>query len=718
MEQLAQKLKDGNMRIIECALPHLCPGQVLVQNHFSAISAGTEGSTVSAARKGYVGKAMERPAQVKQVVDTLKSQGPVQTYRAVMKKLDTWSSLGYSSAGVVLDVGEGVREFVAGDRVACAGLTACHAEVVAVPKNLCVKLAANADLAKAAYNTLGAIAMQGVRQADLRLGETCAVIGLGILGQLTMMLLGAAGVRAVGVDVNEATVNLANEIGAGAAFSRSDPLLESRVRDLASGIGCDAVIITAGSPSTDPVNLAGALCRKRGTVVVVGAVPTGFDRDPHFYKKELTLRMSCSYGPGRYDPQYEEKGVDYPVGYVRWTEQRNMAAFQDLVHSGAVDPGRLTTHSFALEQAPEAYDMITEMGEFHLGMLIAYDPAKTFTRKPCRVGRAGNRGMSPRTVCIGFIGAGSHAQSHLLPNIPKSRKVRLAGVMNRSSESARSVAERHGFAWCTGDARDIIEDENINTVFIATRHDTHADLVCRALSAGKNVFVEKPLCLHEEDLARIEEIVAGFGDSAPGLMVGYNRRFSPFARRLRETLGTAPAAVLFRVAAGAIPADSWVQDPETGGGRILGEVCHFVDFVGYLCGSRPVSVHAAVLPDPENLMDSVCVNLTYENGSVGQIAYLANAAAGMPKERIEVHAGGLSAVVDDFRAMRMFGARGERKMTRPVQDKGQKTEVARFVEAVQKCGPMPIGFQDLLDTSRVTFAILDSLKKRSDITLA
>jgi threonine dehydrogenase-like Zn-dependent dehydrogenase len=381
MQQLTQKLKTGSICITEVPLPHPKDGYLLVRNHYSLISAGTEGGTVKTARKGYIGKAKERPEQVKQVVRTFKTQGPVQTYRAVMKKLDSYSPLGYSCAGEVIEVGSDARGFEIGDFVACGGLTASHAEIVNVPVNLCVKLEKDADLKQAAYNTLGAIAMQGVRLADVRLGETCGVIGLGLIGQLTALLLKASAVRVIGIDVNPATVDTAQTHCTDLAFVRTANGTEENISQHTNGLGCDAVIITAASSSLDPINFAGAICRKRGTVVVVGDVPTGFDREPHFYKKELQLKMSCSYGPGRYDPVYEEKGLDYPAAYVRWTENRNMQAFQSLIQAKNIDVAFLTTHTFKLEDAPEAYDMMMAKSDPFIGILIEYDITKETNRE-------------------------------------------------------------------------------------------------------------------------------------------------------------------------------------------------------------------------------------------------------------------------------------------------------------------------------------------------
>jgi polar amino acid transport system substrate-binding protein len=712
VKQLAQKLKDGSMQIIDVPHPLVGAGSVLVRNLFSLISAGTEGSTVKTARMGYLGKARERPQQVKQVIDTLKSQGVAQTYRAVMKKLDAYSPLGYSSAGRVLGVGSGVSGFVPGDPVACGGLTASHAEVVSVPANLCVKLHPDADLKAAAYNTLGAIALQGVRQAELHLGETCAVIGMGLLGQLTGLLLHASGVRVVAVDVDPFTTELAAGHCADIAMTREDPGIEGRILEFTRGLGCDAVIITAASSSLDPINFAGAVCRKRGTIVVVGAVPTGFDREPHFYKKELQVRMSCSYGPGRYDPGYEEKGIDYPPAYVRWTEKRNMESFQELLRAKSIDVNYLTTHVFKLAEAPAAYDMLLGRQERFVGILIEYDPAAA-EASGSKVVLKNNVGRSaePR-VSIGFIGAGSYAQSHLLPNLPKGPEVRLKGVMTATGTGSRSVADRFGFEFCTNDEGDILGDRDINTVFIATRHDSHAAYVVKALEAGKHVFIEKPLCLtgdELEEVARHYTALAAKG-SPVSLMVGYNRRFSPLAEMMKKELGEGPRAMTYRVNAGSIPADSWIQDQESGGGRIIGEVCHFVDLLTFLNGSPPASVYAAAMRSAGSLNDTVTISLSYANGSIGSISYFANGDKSLPKERVEVFCNGVAAVLDDFRLLSLYakGRRKEKKLM--TQDKGQRPEVRGFIESVLQGREAPIPFEDLCSTSLVTLQAVESIR--------
>ena len=707
MQQLTQKLKDGTMRVVEVPVPALPQGHVLVRNHYSLVSAGTEGSTVKAARKGFIGKAKERPQQVKQVIDTLKSQGPVQTYRAVMKKLEALSPLGYSCAGEVIGVAPDVTSFAVGDLVACGGLSACHAEVVAVPRNLCVKLKPDADLKAAAYNTLGAIALQSVRQADLKLGETCAIIGLGLLGQLAAQLLRASGIKVIGVDIDENMVALARNHSVDAAFLRSTPGLEDKIAELTGGIGCDGVIIAAATNSLDPINFAGVISRKKGRIVILGAVPTGYDREPHFYKKELEVRMSCSYGPGRYDPVYEEKGMDYPVAYVRWTENRNMQAFQELLYSGKIDIGYLTTHEFTLKDAAAAYDLILKKNQPFLGILFCYDVDKPLSFEKIVTGKIKAAGR----VALAFVGAGNYAQGNLLPNIPKNDPdVACKGVMTSSGTTCRRVAERFGFEFCTTNEKDIFDNDNINTVFIATRHHTHSDYVKKGLLAGKNIFVEKPLCLSAAELEQIEGVLADKAFNSALLMVGYNRRFAPLASLLKEKIGDGAMSMIYRINAGAIPLESWYQDSEIGGGRIVGEVCHFVDFLTFLCGALPVRVYAAALPDPNNLRDVVNVSLKFANGSIGTISYFANGSKALEKEYVEVYQAGGTGILRDFKKLEIYGSgRPERKKLIS-QDKGQKLMVESFFRAIKEGGQAPIPLEEIMTVTRTTFKILESLR--------
>jgi polar amino acid transport system substrate-binding protein len=656
---------------------------------------------------------------MKEVIDKLKKEGPLQTYRAVMKKLDAYSPLGYSCVGKVIDLGPDVRGFSIGDSVACGGTSASHAEVVSVPENLCVRIAPNSDLKQAAYNTLGAIAMQGVRQADLQLCESCAVIGLGLLGQLTCVILKAAGVKVVGIDIDSYMVNMAREHCADAAFSRNGPGVEQGILNLTNGMGCDGVIITAASNSLDPINFAGVIARKRANIVVVGAVPTGFEREPDYYKKELTVKMSCSYGPGRYDPAYEEKGLDYPYAYVRWTEKRNMQAFQGLIESKDIDIRYLTTHVFSLDDVPKAYDMILEKSEPFLGVLIEYDSNKEIGSEKIQVrGKVGKLGQEKRpVVSIGFIGAGSYAQGSLLPNIPRANDVLLKGVLTSSSTGSRSAADRFGFEFCTNKVEDILGNDEINAVFITTRHDSHAGYTIKAIKAGKHVFVEKPLCLSREDLEKIKDCYEQRDREDQLLMVGYNRRFSPLSGFLKASLRDEPMAMVYRINAGAIPKDSWIQDDEFGGGRVLGEVCHFLDYLAFLNNSLPLSVYATAMTEPSNLNDTLTISLRYENGSIGSIHYFANGSTAAPKEYLEVYQSGVTGVLKDFCELSVFGDKKRIQKKRMAQNKGQENEVRLFLEAVKRCNSSLIPFEHLYNTSLVSFKILESLQSGNPIPL-
>ncbi|MGC9965704.1 MAG: bi-domain-containing oxidoreductase [Syntrophobacteraceae bacterium] len=712
MRQLTQKLKDGRLEVIDVPVPVLSRGYVLVRNAYSVISAGTESSTLRAARKGLIGKAKERPQQARQMIDLLKQAGPFQAYRTLSKKLDSYSSLGYSCTGTIIDVGEEVCNFSIGDKVACAGSRANHSEMVVVPQNLCVKLPAHADLKQAAYNTLGSIALQGIRQADLRLGESCAVIGLGLLGQLSCLLLKAGGNKVIGIDVNPEVVNLARGAIDLASLSGEHGLSE-KIDELTGGIGVDAVIITAATKSTDPINFAGQILRKKGRVVVVGDVPTGFDREPYFYQKELDLRMSCSYGPGRYDPIYEEKGIDYPLAYVRWTERRNMEMFQEFVHSRKIDITHLTTHVFGLNDAAKAYELIMGKKEPYLGILIEYDEEPSAAAKVIVNERSSSVGIGK--VNIGFIGAGSYAMSHLLPNLPKESWIDRKGVMTASGLSSRSVAKRFNFEFCTSEEETILQNEAINTVFVATRHDSHSHYVIKGLENGKNVFVEKPLCLNEADLDRISGLVnTGRGKKSGNiLMVGFNRRFSPLTDFVREKVGVGPMSIIYRINAGRIPADSWIQDKDVGGGRIVGEVCHFIDLVTFLNGSLPEKVQAFCMPDPAGKSDTVCINLNFQNGSIGTICYFANGPKVLPKEYLEVYRAGAVAVLRDFKEVEFFGAGKKAKKRLMFQDKGQARMVNAFINAVKNGDGSPISFEEIFAVTTATFRVLESLNSGS-----
>ncbi|MFK7782571.1 bi-domain-containing oxidoreductase [Psychroserpens sp.] len=705
MQQLTQKLGSGDMIIQDVPYPQLGKGMVIVKNHYSIISAGTEGSTVVAARKSLIGKAKERPQQVKQVIDTLKKQGPVQTYRAVMKKLDAYSPLGYSSAGEVIEVGEGVTEFEVGDKVACAGAGyANHAEIVTVPINLCVKLDANTNLKDAAYNTLGAISMQGVRQADLRLGESCVIIGLGLLGQLAALILKASGVTVIGIDVSEAAVKQAvsnNVVDLG--LTRNAAGVEEQIQNITNGYGADAVIIAAATSSLDPINFAGSIARKKGKVVVLGAVPTGFDRDPFWYRKELELKMACSYGPGRYDLNYEEKGIDYPLPYVRWTEKRNMEAFQNLIATKRIDIDYLTTHEFEFENAKAAFDLVVSKEEPFTGIALKYDLDKVVSKSKIETSESKQLGK----INISFIGAGSYAQGNLLPNIPETNDVGRVGILTNTGTTSKRVAEKFKFQFCATNEADVLDDKT-NTVFVATRHDSHGPFVLKSLEANKNVFVEKPLCLLESELASIIELQS---KTKKAVMVGFNRRFSPLTTKLKNAVGNNPMTMIYRINAGSIPGDNWIQDLEIGGGRVLGEVCHFIDYLTFLNGSLPTKVSASALPDANQLNDTLNILVQFENGSSGVIGYYANGSKSMTKEYVEVFSAGMSATLNDFKELKIYGKGKPKKDKILNQNKGQKEMVNAFVNGLLNDGNAPISFEEIVAVTSASFKVLESIKR-------
>lgn len=703
MEQLIQSLKDGKMTLLEVPFPALQSGSLLVRNHFSVISAGTEGKTVKDARLGYIGKARARQDEVKKVIRSAKTTGIMNTYRMVMNKLDAPSPLGYCCAGEVLEVAPDVTGFKKGDLVACGGNGANHAEVVCIQKNLCVKLPANVNTAHAAFATLGAIAMQGIRQADLRLGENCMVIGLGLIGQMTLQMLAASGVKAIGVDVDPVQVERAIKNGSVSSFLRNSEGLLPVVESLTNGYGVDAVIITAGTSSTDPVDFAGEVCRQKGKVIIVGAVPTGFKRT-NYFRKELELKMSCSYGPGRYDSDYEDKGNDYPYGYVRWTENRNMEAFVELISSGKIDMAPLITHQFAFADALKAYDLIMQKDESYSGIVLKYDVQRPVKSRVDL--KQDSVKVSPQTPVAGFIGAGSFAQNVLLPAVGK--QARMKGVATARPANARNIADKYGFEFCTGDANEVLNDLHINTIFIATRHDSHARYVIEGLKHGKNVFVEKPLCLTAEELETIRDL---YIESGKNLMVGFNRRFSPLVKTLHTAirqLGTVPVSINYRINAGTLPPGHWIHDPETGGGRIIGEVCHFIDLAVHLSGSQVASVSAMTMKDVNNLNDTVAINLAFTNGSIANISYFSNGNKDISKEFLEVFFGGQVGIIDDFNKLNIAG---KKKIEQRVsgQDKGHQQEVAEFLKAISEGKKSPIPFEEQYNSMLATFKVLESI---------
>jgi polar amino acid transport system substrate-binding protein len=688
------------MKILEVPYPMLSKGYILVRNHYSVISAGTEGKTVKDARLGYVGKAMARKDEVKKVINTAKTIGLVDTYKLMMNKLDAPSALGYSCAGEIIAVADDITEFKIGDKVACAGAGAVHAEVVAVPKNLCVKLADGVLLNEAAFTTLGAIALQGIRQADIQLGESCTVIGLGLLGQLTIQMLNAAGIQSIGVDIDKNMVTLAKELGASYAIDRNTEGIENSIRELTKGYGVDAVIITAATSSTDPIDFAGELCRHKGKVIIVGSVPTGFKRTA-YYKKELELKMSCSYGPGRYDRDYEEAGVDYPYGYVRWTENRNMQAFADLLHHKKLNLAKLISHTFDFKEAPKAYQLIVDKTEAFTGILLKYDTEKKLNATV----QIKNTQAIAGKPAIGFIGAGSFANNVLLPALKDDAN--LIGIATSKPNNARNIADKYGFNYCTGNANELMTDKNINTIFIATRHDSHAAYIMQALQNNKNVFTEKPLCLSEREL---EEIKTLYQKSNSVLMLGFNRRFAPHIIKVKAYFNklNVPLSINYRINAGTIAANHWVHDKNVGGGRIVGEVCHFIDLLTFLTNSKIKSLSANAMQDAACLSDTLTINLQFENGSIGNISYFSNGNKNLDKEYIEVFGAGQVIAIHDFKEREIYG-RSKKTDSLSKQDKGHKQEVTTFLNALAQGKECPVSFEEIYHTMLCTFKVEESI---------
>jgi predicted dehydrogenase/threonine dehydrogenase-like Zn-dependent dehydrogenase len=705
MKQVVQNFRTGALALEDVPSPSGRPGGLLVRTVASAVSAGTEKSKVDLARMSLVGKAMARPDQVRQVLDTLKKEGFVNTYNKVRNKLDSLSPLGYSAAGRVVAVGEGCEAFAVGDAVACAGAGyANHAELLWVPANLCAKIPDGVAFEEAAFSTIGAIALQGVRQAEAQFGETIVVIGLGLIGQLTVQLLRASGCRVIGIDIDPWKVELAQQHGVDLALLRSSDVTGQTLQRT-DGRGADAVIITAAAPDNDPVVLAGELARDRAHVVIVGAVPIDVPRTP-FYEKELDVRLSRSYGPGRYDHLYEEKGLDYPIGYVRWTENRNMQAFLRAVETKQVSLAKLITHRVPLGNVERAYDLVSGMiKEQFLGVVLQYpDDGPPLPRVIPTPGARRSRS----TANVGFIGAGSFAGGTLIPILKSLPGVMLSRVCTASGLTARDMAIRHGFIASVGDPDDILRDEATNTVFIATRHDTHASLAAQALRSSKAVFVEKPLALTREQL---DEVLAATADN-DRLLVGFNRRFSPHTARVRGAFAGAGALVInIRVNAGPIPANSWIHDPSVGGGRLLGEVCHFIDLAQAIAGAQIRRVYACNigLPDPASrLRDNLCVSLELTDGSLASIVYTSKGDVALGKERVEVFGGGLSAVIDDFRTTTVL-RKGRADKLETKQNKGHAEELTQFIKMVTASEPPPISITDVRSASLATIAALESV---------
>jgi len=711
MLQVAQNYRSGELTVLDAPTPACRPGGVLVRSLYSLISTGTELMKVSEARLSLLGKARARPDQVRKVVSSLTQQGPVATYQKAMNRLDSYTPLGYSLCGVVIEVGAGAEEFAVGDVVAAAGNEfALHAEINWIPTNLCVPVPSGVLPEHAAFATVGAIAMQGVRRAEAQLGESACVVGLGLVGQLVVRLLVAAGVRVVGLDTVEARCRLAEKAGAlvcAAPDEEGTASVERALHAATGGLGADHVLLAAGGSSNGPVEVAARLARDRARVVDIGKTRLDLPWNA-YYEKELDVVFSRSYGPGRYDDRYELDGVDYPAGYVRWTERRNLACFVDLIAGGAVDVSPLVSGVHPIADAVDVYEQLRTGALPGVGFLFRYPSADDDRTRPSldlprpvaapRPGRGLGTGAE---VVIGFVGAGGYATSMLLPRLARHERVRLETVVTARSLSAVNAQRRFGFASATTDIGEVLGDPAIDAVFVVTRHHSHADLVCRALRAGKAVFVEKPLALDAEQLAAVEQTVLETGNDR--LMVGFNRRFAPLVTQMRERFGdVGPVSMRYLVSAGRLDAGSWYLDREREGSRFIGEGGHFLDTMSAWAGRPITEVTATQTPDGDDLH----VTVGFAGGSVGLLSYVTSGSSRFPKETFDVAGAGRSARLDNFTRATVWNGRAKTvRRALAGQDKGQHAQVAAFVDAVATGAAMPIPWESLHATTRATLAV-------------
>lgn len=704
MKQILQSFKTGVTEVADVPRPAASRGQVLIRTTRTLISSGTERMLVEFGKASLLEKARQQPDKVRQVLDKVRTDGLLPTIDAVRNKLDQPLALGYCNVGVVAEVGASVSGFTVGDRVASNGK---HAEVVAVAPTLCARIPDSVGDEAAAFTVLGSIALQGIRLVQPTLGEGVVVTGLGLIGLVAVQLLRAHGCRVLGIDYDPAKLALARQFGAETVDLSvgEDPLAAAEI--FSRGRGVDAVLITASTASNEPVHQAAQMCRQRGRIVLVGVVGLELSRDD-FYKKELTFQVSSSYGPGRYDAAYEELGQDYPFGFVRWTEQRNFEAVLDMMADGRLDVGPLVSHRFPIKDAADAYALISG-GAPSLGVVLEYPDPHAATG-PRTIPVTGGRAPATTAVTapvVNFIGAGNYSGAVLIPAF-RAAGARLGTVASMGGVSGLHAGRKFGFASTTTDTSSAIDDAAASAVVITTRHDAHARLVTQALDRGKHVFVEKPLCLTLDELATIEyshAAASARGGDGPMLMVGFNRRFAPHVVRIKSLLGTTagPKAFVVTVNAGALPADHWTQDPLIGGGRIVGEGCHFIDLLRFLAGS-PIVGHTATFMDTST-RDTASIQLTFADGSIGSIHYLSNGSKRFPKERLEVFAAGRVLQLDNFRVLTGFGWPGLTRHRLWRQDKGQAACAAAFVAAVSRGGPSPIPFEELVEVSRVTIAL-------------
>lgn len=705
MLQIVQYQKDGNISLMEVPIPIITQGKVLVKTAYSVISSGTERTSVTTAQASMIKKAKLRPDLLKQVKDNISREGLLATYKKVKSRLDNYKSLGYSSSGIVVD--SSVPEFKSGDRVACAG-TAYHAEYVLVSQNLLVHIPNKVGLDEASFTTLGAIALQGIRQSEIRIGEKVAVIGLGILGLLSVQILKANGCSVVGLDISSTNFSLAKQLGCDECFIADFNSIR-KVKNFTNGIGTDSVLITAGTQSNQPLELALEYARRKSNIVIVGAVSMNLSRSP-FYEKELDLKISCSYGPGRYDPKYEEYGIDYPIDYVRWTENRNMQAVLDLMNNNRIDVKKMITHRYALEDSLKAYDLVSGKNkERYLGILIEYGNKQEKIESKIVLKQTKS---FEKSLHIGFIGAGNFAQSYLLPNL-QDKRVSLRGVATLSPIEVTAVARKFRFEFCSTNIEDIIKDDKIQLVVIATNHESHAKLTKMALQSGKHVYVEKPLAVSHIQLNDVIDAYKKYSNGELLVMCGYNRRFSYVLKDIKNFFKDSkePYVITYRVNAGSLPSTNWIYDPEQGG-RIIGEGCHFIDCMQFITNAKPVRVYGQAVKskisknfDEENVQ----ININFDDGSIGSLIYIANGDKTLEKEYLEVSSCGKTAILNDFKEV-FFYSNGKIKKEKYNGTKGHYEEMIHLIDILTIKERPSMTFESIVLTTLTTIKAMESIR--------
>jgi len=709
MLQILQNLKNGNIELVDIPRPDSTSGKILIHSKYSLISSGTERTLLEFGKSNYLGKIKSQPDKVKQVVDKIKTDGIFVTLDAVRSKLDQPIPLGYSNVGTVLETGKNITDFTPGDRVVSNGN---HAEIVIVPQNLCAKIPDNVTDEEAVFTVLGAIAMQGIRLADPKIGENIVVTGLGVVGLLTVQILLSNGCRVLAFDYDEHKVQLARSFGAQAVNISNDIDIVKTAINFSNERGVDAVLITASTKSNEPIHQAAQMCRKRGRIVLIGVAGLELSRSD-FYEKELTFQVSCSYGPGRYDPKYEQNGEDYPYGYVRWTAQRNFESVLDLMARNKINVKPLISKVIPFKKAIDAYDLLLN-DKSHLGILLRYN--KQINQDRIIENQIQTTSTVDKNVVVGMIGAGSFTYSVLLPSMKKTN-ARLKTIASANGTSSTVTGKKYGFEYFTSDNKLILEDDEINTVFIATRHNSHAQLVIDALNSGKHVFVEKPLALNQKELLDIKNTL--YEHPTLHLMVGFNRRFSPFSVKIKELLDnrSEPLTAIYTVNAGHIPEDHWVHDPLIGGGRIVGEVCHFVDLLHYIIDKKIISIDVSPSKNknvPLHLIDTVTVTLRFSDESTGTIHYFSNGSKKYEKENLTIFCQGRILELKNFKKLNGYGFKSLRTKKTWRQEKGQREEVQSFVNCIKNGGEPLIPWNSLEHVTQTTFEIVEKIKNSRD----